>query len=262
MSLADHKDQREPGGVGLRNDMRVSAATGFSAFGKNSEFSKPVGECLLGLGKDEELEKLFGGLKHTKPARSVGGDRPRAAPFQGVPSLAALKSAIFARLPEVWGHAGYILLRQRLFDISCEEGFVSKDDVVLLMREELGLTQDQVSDAALQAYLGNLITMRKQELHVSALMSSLRPALTPEAKRRVLQLFQALKPEAGVVRLGAWLDVLKDDELRNIVVTAFGADDRSQVTDMPVSEQVFMELMSDLLPLGDSELLLPAELCR
>merc|ERR1739845_234351 len=88
-------------------------------------------------------------------------------------------------------------------------------------------------------------------LRIGAFVASLRPALTQQDKRRVLEAFRALKPRDGTVRLGDWLARIQDPTLKNTIIVAFGAEDESQVADMGLTENVFMELLSDLAPLRD-----------
>jgi len=243
MALADPK---------MGNDIRVSAQSGFSAFGKHSEFTKPILEFTKGLSKDDELESMFHGLKSTQPLRTIQGSLPVGAPFAGVPSLAALKDVIHQRVGEVWGPHGYVKLRQQLFDCGDHEGFVPKADVIAVLRDpsQLGLGAE-IDERALETYLGQLITMKKTEMKISTFMSSLRPALPQKDKRMVLEGFKALGPANGSVRLGDWLSRLTDDALRQTVVHAFGAEDEETVSGISLTEPVFTELLSDLAPFMD-----------
>merc|ERR550514_1398847 len=52
MALADPK---------MGNDIKVTPQSGFTAFGRHSEFTKPVLEFTKGLSKDDELESMFTG---------------------------------------------------------------------------------------------------------------------------------------------------------------------------------------------------------
>lgn len=234
----------------MRSDLNASACGGVNAFGKHGEFSKNVLEFTRGLAKDEECEQMFHGLKGTNPLRHVGGHAPRG-PFSATPSLATLKSSVHAQIAETWGEHGYVTLRQRLFDAGDHEAFVHKQDVVTIFRDQLGLSAQEVPDAMLDVYLGQLVTMKKAELRIGALMSSLRPVLPQKEKRRVLEAFKALNPVSGEIRLGDWLSQLQDDALRQTVVSAFGARDEEQVAGTALSEQVFMELFADLAPFMD-----------
>eukprot|EP00747_Dinoflagellata_sp_TGD_P161707 gnl/TRDRNA2_/TRDRNA2_178471_c0_seq1.p1 gnl/TRDRNA2_/TRDRNA2_178471_c0~~gnl/TRDRNA2_/TRDRNA2_178471_c0_seq1.p1 ORF type:complete len:497 (+),score=98.27 gnl/TRDRNA2_/TRDRNA2_178471_c0_seq1:94-1491(+) len=239
----------------LRNDMAASAATGVTAFGKNAQFTTPCPQFLKGLQKDHEMQKMIEGLESNQPCRQIGGAAPRGH-FAAVPSLTALKDAICNRLRETWGEHAYVSLRQRLYDVSDHEGFASKNDVIIVFREQLGLTEEDVDEKALGVYIDGLITTKRTDVRVSALMSSLRPMLTQAAKRRVMQAFTALEPTNGSVKLGAWLSRLGDDNLKRILITAFGAEEEEAVTDMPLTEPVFLELISDLAPFADIEALL------
>jgi len=238
----------------MRSDVRASAASGVNTFGKNSEFTKPLLEFNRGLAKDEELETMYNGLQSSQPLRHIGGHQPRG-PFE-VPSLATLKTQIHSKIAEVWGAYGYVMLRQRLFDVGNTEGFVHKDDIVTILRDELGLDNQEVTDIALQVYLGQLATMKKTDVRIGAFLASLRPVITQKQKRRVMEAFKGLNPTNGEIRLGDWLAHLQDEDLRATVVTAFGAQDESQVAGTAVTEPVFSELLADLAPFLDVEALL------
>lgn len=242
----------------MRNDMAVSACQGYSAFGKNSEFSKPIGECMLGIVKDDEMDKLFMEQeKTTNPMKTPGGVVPRSSPFAGVPSLTLVKDKMHRKIEEVWGQYGYVSLRHQLYDVSDEEGFISKMDAAALFRNNLGLTAEEVTDDELDVYLSGLLTMRKTELKVTALMNSLRPALSQAAKFRIMACFKAMEPEDNVVPLAKWLGQIENAELRGVLVNAFGADDESAVADVPLTEVTLLELLADLNPLVDIMALLP-----
>lgn len=236
----------------MRNDMKVSACQGFQTFGKNSEFSKPMGECLLGIAKDDELEKLFNQHEKTNnPTKLRSGVVPSSAPFAGIPSLTLVKDQIHKRLEATWGQYGYVTLRHQLYDCSDHEGFADKTDVMSLFRNNLGLTPEEVTNQELDVWLTQLVTMKKTHLRISSLMSSLRPALPQIAKRRIMEVFTALGPVEGVVKLGAWLATIQDAELRKVVANAFGADDETAVVDVPLTEVTLLELLGDLSPLVD-----------
>jgi hypothetical protein len=232
----------------MRNDMRVSACQGFQTFGKNSEFSKPMGECLLGVAKDDELEKLYQSEKTTNAVRVRGGVVPSSKPFAGLPSLTLVKDNVHNRVVEAWGLYGYVMLRQQLYDSSDAEGFISKTNAMSLFRNNLGLDAAIVTDEELDAWLSQLITMRKTDLRVSSLMSSLRPSLSQNAKRRVLEVFTGMAPVDGTVRLGTWLSTIQDPELRGVLVNAFGAEEEASVVDVPLTEVTLLELLADLNP--------------
>lgn len=238
-------------------DVKASAASGVSAFGRNTEFSKPISECNLGLSKDEEVDMMYSSLKSTLPHRTLPGSQPSGAAFAGIPSLAAVKETLHDYVANTYGPFGYVILRQRLFDISDEEGFAKKAEVLALIRSELCLSPDVMSDQILNAYLQQLVTMKKHELHVGSLMTSLRPALPPSTKKTVLEAFQRLCPQDGAIPLGAWLGRLSDESLQRTLVGAFGGmggiDD---VAGVPVTEAIFIELLSDLAPLTDVDALL------
>jgi len=58
------------------------------------------------------------------------------------------------------------------------------------------------------------------------------------------------KTDASVV-LGDWLSRLQEGDIKNTIIAAFGAQDEADIKDMPLGEQVFLELLSDLNPLMD-----------
>eukprot|EP00928_Gymnodinium_smaydae_P088003 TRINITY_DN72167_c0_g1_i1.p1 TRINITY_DN72167_c0_g1~~TRINITY_DN72167_c0_g1_i1.p1 ORF type:complete len:475 (+),score=131.48 TRINITY_DN72167_c0_g1_i1:81-1505(+) len=241
------------------SDVKASAASGVNTFGKNSEFTTPVGDCLLGLSKDEEVDNMYKSLKKTDPLRTLGGSEVRGASFQGVPSLAALKQQLHNKVAQVWGNEGYVILRQKLFDRSDEEGFIRRDEAAQLLREELGLSAEEVSDKALSTYLGQMVTMKKDQLHVGALMSSLRPSLPLALQKRVHETFDRFEPVDGAVRLGSWLGTVAEPQLQQTLATAFGGspEDADAVADQPITKPIFMELISDLAPLTKPDDLLP-----
>lgn len=244
MSLADPS---------MRNDLKVSACLGVSAFCKNDEFTKPCNKFTKGLDQDHELNIMFDSLKNTNAMRHLGGSVPKAGLFSAVPSLPALKGAIQDRIFEVWGQIGYVAMRQRLFDGSDHEGFITLSDIASVLRNELELSTDVVSEKALTVYLSQQATMDKHKVAVGAFMTSLRPNLSQKDKKQVLETIKSLKPVDGSVRLGDWLDRLTHSpELRKTVAIAFsGQDDIDSVADTRVTEQVFLELLSDLAPLMD-----------
>ncbi|CAE7231304.1 hypothetical protein AK812_SmicGene16765 [Symbiodinium microadriaticum] len=241
----------------FRNNVKASAATGVGAFHRNSEFTKGCDKFILGVRKDEALNAMYTGLKDTQPLRHLGGE---LAPnhFAGIPSLAALKATIHQKVQEAWGPMGYVSLRQRLFDFCDHEGFVPKGNVVAVLREQLGVTEEEVPSKPLDVWLTQLVTMKKDELTASTFMSSLRPALPQKDKRRVLTAFKLLQgPNSnGIVRLGDWLQRLDDGEVKQTVVLAFGAEDEESVANTTVTERVFLELFSDLAPFLDIDSLL------
>eukprot|EP00406_Dinophysis_acuminata_P050440 CAMPEP_0179299710 /NCGR_PEP_ID=MMETSP0797-20121207/46658_1 /TAXON_ID=47934 /ORGANISM="Dinophysis acuminata, Strain DAEP01" /LENGTH=450 /DNA_ID=CAMNT_0021009155 /DNA_START=51 /DNA_END=1403 /DNA_ORIENTATION=- len=239
----------------MRNDMKVSASGGVSAFGRHSDFSKPINEFSKGLVKDDELEATYAGMRATNPMRTLSGAEPRAGAFASVPSLPALKGAIHRQVAEAFGPYGYVALRQRLFDVADSEGFVGTGEIISVLRET-GLGAEQVPDHALDVYLAQLVTMKKGALRVGAFISSLRPSLPQKQRRQVLEAFKVMSPVDGSVRLGDWLGKLGDPELRATIVTAFGAEDEGQVASMLMTENMFVELLSDLAPLTDVEPLL------
>jgi len=235
----------------MRNDMKVSACQGFRTFGKNSEFSKPIGECMLGIAKDDELEKLYLAEKVTNPMKTSNAVLPSSTPFKNVPSLALVKDKIHQQITVGWGRYGYVQLRHQLYDCADNEGFVNKNDVIALFRNSLVLSMEAVTDEELDVWLSQLITMKKTELRISTLMTSLRPALPQKAKMRIQQVFAALRPEKNVVPLGSWLATIQDAELRGVLANAFGAEDESTVADVALTEVTLLELLADLNPLVD-----------
>lgn len=240
----------------LRSDLRASASLGVTAFSRCSEFSQPVVEYTRGLAKDEVVDNTFKSLKGTQPLRQLGGSAPCQKRFGLVPSLASVKTAIHETIEQVWGPHGYMMLRSRLFESSDHEGFVHKRDVSAILRNQLGLPKDLVSDQELNVYLAQLCTMKKEEMRVGAFMTSQRPAPDQKDKRRILEVFRSLDPVDGSVQLGAWLSCVHDAELRQVVAGAFGAEDEESAAATPMSESVFVELISDLAALMDVNALL------
>jgi len=235
----------------MRNDMKVSACQGFRTFGKNSEFSKPIGECMLGVAKDDELLKLYQMERTTNPMKTSKDVAPVSTPFKTVPSLASVKDKIHQTIAQTWQQYGYVTLRHQLYDCSDHEGFVNKNDVIALFRNSLNLNREEVTDEELDVWLSQLITMKKTELRINTLMTSLRPALPQLAKKRIQEVFAALGPVKNEVRLGAWLATIADPELRGVLINAFGAEDESSVSDLSLSEVTLLELLADLNPLID-----------
>merc|ERR1711924_224262 len=182
------------------------------------------------------------------PIKQRGGVVPISKPFSTLPSLTLLKDNIHQQIQETWGQYGYVTLRHKLYDCSDHEGFARKADIVALFRNDLGLPVERGTDEELDVYLGQLVTMRKTELRITSLMSSLRPALPQNTKLRVAEIFAALGPVDGAVRLGAWLEKLQNDELRAVVANAFGSEDEGSVADVPLTETTLLELLSDLSP--------------
>jgi len=167
-----------------------------------------------------------------------------------------VKGAIHNRIARSWGQQGYVTLRHKLYDNSNHEGFTSKAHVISVLRDDLGLTQDEVPEKMLDHYVQQLFTMKNQELRISSFMSSLRPSLPLKVKCRVLEAFKDLKPSDGYIVLGKLLRALHDSEIRRILVSAFGGTDEPHVSGMPISEDMFIDLFSDLAPLADVEQLL------
>lgn len=239
-----------------RNGLKVSAAGGHSVFGRHSQFSKPIEECLLGREKDHEMNKLYASLQGTDPLRSLEGAEPLARAFSSVPALTSLKAAVKRRVYDQWGPCGYVTLRQQLHNCSDSEGFISKDAAMAVLRDKLCLCALDVDDAVLDVYLDQLITMKKHELKMKTLMTSLRPNLPQAARRLTIQTFEALGPLGGAARLGTWLSHLCDSELRGAVICAFGGDKNNSVDNFLISEHIFTELISDLAPFTEIETLL------
>jgi hypothetical protein len=216
-----------------------------------------MAECNLGAVKDDELEKLNLADRTTNPIKAKGGVVPTSAPFVGVPSLAFVKDKVHKRIAEVWGSYGYVTLRHQLYDCSDHEGFVSKADTVAVFRNNLGISVEDVTDDELDIYLSLQVTMRKTEMRITTLMSSLRPPLTQACKLRISENFASLNPVNGVVRLGSWLAQVTDEELRKVIANAFGAEDESNVVDIPLTEVTLVELLGDLHPFVDIMSILP-----
>jgi len=235
-----------------RNNVQASAAAGVGTFHRNSDFTKGCDQFMLGVHKDEAMNEMFDGLKGTQPLRHLGGPTAPGI-FSDIPSLSAVKATIHAKVFEAWGSLGYIVLRQRLFDFSDHEGFVQKSDVIAVLREQLNISDEEVSNKELTTWLAGLCTMKKEELKVSSLLSSLRPALAQKDKRKIVTAFKLMQgpSSAGTVRLGDWLARLDDDEVKRTVISAFGAEDEDSVANTAITEQIFLELFSDLAPLTD-----------
>eukprot|EP00931_Biecheleriopsis_adriatica_P120215 TRINITY_DN9533_c0_g1_i1.p1 TRINITY_DN9533_c0_g1~~TRINITY_DN9533_c0_g1_i1.p1 ORF type:complete len:452 (+),score=115.97 TRINITY_DN9533_c0_g1_i1:78-1433(+) len=235
-----------------RNNVQNSAASGIGAFHRNGNFTKGCDTFALGCHKDEAMVEMFEGLKETNPLRHLGGETAPGI-FSDVPSLAALKAHLHRKVEEVWGFNGYILLRQRLFDFSDHEGFIQKSDIVAVIREQLGVSEEELPSKPLDVWLSQLVTMKKDELKVASFLSSLRPALPQKDKRKILTAFKLLQPPNGngMIRLGDWLARLDNDDVKRTVISAFGAEDEDSVANTAVTEQVFLEVFSDLAALTD-----------
>merc|ERR1719359_324211 len=83
----------------MRSDVKCSASLGVSAFGKHSEFSKPMTNFTTGQGKDYEVDKMMTTSKGAQPLRNQGcGTAPLSVAFAGTPSLAALKETVKHKL--------------------------------------------------------------------------------------------------------------------------------------------------------------------
>jgi len=232
----------------FRGNVTASAPTGVGPFHRNAEFSKGCEKFILAIHKDEGLNAMYEGLKDLNPMRQLGGEHPASEHFALIPSLAALKGTIHRKVQEVWGPLGYVNLRQRLCEFCDHEGFIRKADVVEVLREQLGLLEEEVGSKPLDVWLSQLTTMKKEELKASTFMSSLRPSLPQKEKRRVLTAFKLLQGPSGNARLGDWLQRLDDGDLKQTVIVAFGAEDEESVANTAVTEQVFLELFSDLAP--------------
>merc|ERR1712192_41863 len=167
---------------------------------------------------------------------------------------------IHNKLAEVFGPPGYVTLRQSLFNLSDDEGYVKKSDVATVVREQLGISAAEITDKVLDVYLNLQIKIKKNELHVGTLMSSLRPALQPAVKKLVIQAFNRMMPVNGQIQLGAWMQHITDPQLQDVLITAFGGQDvdPALVAETPVTEAIFLDLISDLAPLTDLDALLLA----
>jgi len=235
----------------LKGSVKVSPAGGISAFGRNSAFSKPMGDFKDGLLKDEAIDSMFETLKGTNAMRTLGGSQPRGGDaFAGVPSLASLKETIHMRIGESLGAAGFVVLRMELANFTGPEGTVPKGAVIDYFRTQLGLTVEEVSDMALDVYLEQMCTTKGGELMVSALLSSLRPALSPPDKLRAQEAFQAMGPMGGSVPVEAWLPRLQDGNLREVLAQALGCADLPEGS-ARVPEKVYLEICTDLALLLD-----------
>mmetsp|Transcript_54684 Transcript_54684/g.127913 ORF Transcript_54684/g.127913 Transcript_54684/m.127913 type:complete len:466 (-) Transcript_54684:82-1479(-) len=250
MQLADPK---------MRSDVKGSAATGFTAFGRSAEFSKPVGEFIRGLSKDDELEAMYQSMKTMNTHRLATGSKPNAYAFQHVPSLTALKESIHNRIDSTWGRQGYVVLRQHLYDQADPDGFIKTKSIVDVLRGPLQLTVDEVSEDALAIYIKLLLSMSTAEMRVTQFMGSLRPVLLQVHKKMVMDLFASFQPEDGSVPLGIWLSGLSDEELKTQLISAFGGQAEADVSGIPVTETTLLELFADLAALMDVEPLLTAK---
>jgi len=242
MALADPKSA---------GDVSASMAGGMTLHGRHSGFTKPMQEFIDGTEKDEEMQKLHNYLKGTQPMRHISMAVPMGQSFQGIPSLAALKATVHNKIAETWGAFGYVALRQRLYDYGDSNNMIKKEDAAKVFREELAVSVLEVPEEALDVFLSQLCTMKKAELKIGSLMSSLRPILEQKDKRRVLEKFSSLRPVDGQVKLGTWLGQLDDADLKTVILSAFGASSVEMVADFPMQETVFLELFADLAPLTD-----------
>ncbi|CAJ1360195.1 unnamed protein product [Effrenium voratum] len=229
----------------FRGNVKASAATGVGPFHRNAQFTKGCDKFILAIHKDEGLNTMYENLKQSQPMRHLGGERA-ADHFAEIPSLAALKGVIHRKVHEVWGPLGYVSLRRLLCEFCDHEGFIRKADLVAVLREQLALSEEEVESKPLDVWLNQLITMKKEELKASTFLTSLRPALPQKEKRRVLTAFKLLQGPSGVARLGDWLQRLDNGDVKQTVVMAFGAEDEETVANTAVTEQVFLELFSDL----------------
>eukprot|EP00913_Durusdinium_trenchii_P004238 g3929.t1 len=129
-------------------------------FHRNAQFTKGCDKFILHVHKDEGLNEMYQRLPETNPMRQLGGENA-SDPHAGIPSLAALKGAIHRKVQEVWGPLGYVNLRQRLCELCDHEGFIRKSDVVEVLREPLGLSEEEVEAKPLDVWLCQLCTMKK-----------------------------------------------------------------------------------------------------
>eukprot|EP00435_Cladocopium_sp_Y103_P006633 s987_g2.t1 len=231
----------------FRGNVTASAPTGVGPFHRNAEFTKGCEKFILAVHKDEGLNAMYEGLKDLNPMRQLGGEHP-VAHFALIPSLAALKGTIHRKVQEVWGPLGYVNLRQRLCEFCDHEGFIRKADVVEVLREHLGLSEEEVGSKPLDVWLSQLTTMKKEELKASTFMSSLRPALPQKDKRRVLTAFKLLQGPSGTARLGDWLERLEAGDMKQTIIVAFGAEDedwrRAQTMDKSVDVNLIGQFVS------------------
>jgi len=238
-----------------RIDMRVSASTGISAFGKNTEFTKPINEFTRGLQKDLALDQAYDNLKGTQPLRTLGGAAPRAGAFGDVPSLTGLKDSIHQKIRDTWSTYGYVTLRRKLWDCSSQEGVVMQDDVIKVFRNDVGLTEEDASTAALSVWIGMMESTTRGAVRIVDLLTSLRPALSNEKKKQAMAMFESLGPgQDGCVALGSWVEKVEDAELQSVIIDAFGADEPSQIADMPLTFSTFVELITDIAAIDASGL--------
>jgi len=208
--------------------------------------------------KDHEMDSLYASLKGTQPLRSLGGSKPHSQAFKHIETLAEMKEIIKAKLSAVWGSYGYVMLRKTLSDLSDHEGFVSKENASRVIREDLQVAESEISPTSLTVYIKQQLTMKKNDLRVNGFMSSLRPALSLDAKKAVLESFAALGPNSeGYIPFGAWLSKTSED-IKKTLVMAFGFENPEDCEGLPITEDIFLEFFSDLAPLtGDLTEVLP-----
>lgn len=247
MSLADPRSQA---------DIRLSAPTGANIFGKNSEFSRPVNEFMKGTLKDDVVLKMHqqsDTLRAQEYAAfrksNAGAEPPAATP---VSSLAVLKQTIRVRLAEKWGGFAFVMLRKQLSEKADHELLILKQEALRVLKEDLGLQEEEAPEVALKVWMDQLVTMRKDALRVGDLLRSLRPHLENANKGLVLEAYMALpKGAEGFPSLQDWVAALSMQEVKDTLFMAFDVPEEAANT-VPIPEKVFLEFYSDLAPFLES----------
>lgn len=174
--------------------------------------------------------------------KGTGGPQPpQATP---VHSLAVLKEIVRQKLSEKWGAFGCVMLRKELSDKADHELLVPTDDAKQVIRETLAISEDEVPKAALDVYLSQLATMRKDSCRVGDVLKSLRPILENADKSKVLAAYVALPKEPT---LADWIGRVGVAEVTQVLLMAFDVSEDAANT-VPVPERVFVEFYSDLAP--------------
>lgn len=239
MAIADPK---------MQADTKLTVPTGYHVFGKNSEFSKPVGEFTKGTLKDQVLQGMLTmgdtlRMEDYGTYRKAGGgpQPPQATP---VHSLAVLKEIVRQKLAEKWGAFGCVMLRKELSDKADHELLVPTADAKQVIRETLAISEEEVPKAALEVYMSQLATMRKDVCRVGDVLKSLRPILENADKAKVLSAYMALPKEPT---LADWIGRVGVPEVVQVLLMAFDVSEDTANT-VPVLERVFVEFYSDLAP--------------
>lgn len=245
----------------MQADIRLTAPTGHHLFGKNAEFSRPVNEFFSGTLKDDTVGKMHDAVQTLRNQeyvgfrKSLGGPEPPIA--TPVPSLAVLKQVVKTKLLEKWGFYAFVFLRKAFTVYADHDLLIPTTDVKKVLREDLGLTEDTLPDAALNTYLTQLATMRKDACRVGDILQSLRPILANAHKMKILTAFKGL--QSGNPTLEDWIaSVTGLEGLKETLLMAFDVPEEA-AKEVSVPEKVFLEFYSDLAPLVENlDMALPA----